>query len=205
MAAVGRPGRLGVLGGTFDPVHHGHLVAAQEAWWQLGLEKVLFVPAGAPPHKRGRHISQAEHRLRMVELAIAGKPHFGTSRIDLDPHGLSYTLDMLRLLRAELGPEPTIFFIEGADSLAEILTWHEPQGILELCELAVVRRPGVTIDLARLEAKLPGLTAKVHWFEMPWLDISSSDVRARVRQGRPVSYLVPDLVEAYFSEQGLYR
>jgi len=198
-------GGLGVLGGTFDPIHHGHLVAAQEAWWQLGLEKVLFLPAGLPPHKRGRRISAAAHRLRMAELAIAGKPHFAVSRVDLERQGPSFTLDTLLLLRKEVGPEEALFFIEGADSLADILKWHEPQGILELCELAVVRRPGVTIDLAKLEVRLPGLTSKVHWIEMPWLDISSSDVRARVKQGKPISYLVPDRVEEYVSAQSLYR
>lgn len=199
------PGGLGVLGGTFDPIHHGHLVAAQEAWWQLKLDRVLFAPAGVPPHKRGRHITAAAHRLRMVEMAVAGKPHFAVSRVDLDRHGPSFTLDMLLLLRREVGPEKRLYFIEGADSLAEILLWHEPQAILGLCELAVVRRPGVTIDLASLDARLPGLAAKVHWVEMPWLDISSSDVRARVRQGRPISYLVPECVEAYLREQALYR
>jgi nicotinate-nucleotide adenylyltransferase len=109
------------------------------------------------------------------------------------------------LLRKEVGPEETLYFIEGADSLADILQWHRPQGILELCELAVVRRPGVTIDLANLEARLPGLASKVHWVEMPWLDISSSDIRSRVKQGRPITYLVPDSVEAYVSELALYR
>jgi len=205
MAALTKGCRLGILGGTFDPIHHGHLVAAQEAWWQLGLEQVLFVPAGAPPHKRGRPISPARHRLRMVELAIADKPQFTVSQIDLNRDGPSYTLDTLRLLRAELGPEPVLYFIEGADSLAEILAWHEPLRILELCELAVVRRPGVEIDLGMLERELPGLTAKVHWVDMPWLEISSSDVRARVRQGRPISYLVPASVEAYVRQEGLYR
>ena len=205
MAALRQPGGLGVLGGTFDPIHHGHLVAAQEAWWQLSLEKVLFVPAGLPPHKRGRRVSDAAHRLRMVELAIAGKPHFAVSRVDLERHGPSFTLDTLLLLRKEVGPEETLYFIEGADSLADILQWHRPQGILELCELAVVRRPGVTIDLAKLEARLPGLASKVHWVEMPWLDISSSDIRSRVKQGRPITYLVPDSVEAYVSELALYR
>ncbi|HNS50443.1 MAG TPA: nicotinate-nucleotide adenylyltransferase [Anaerolineae bacterium] len=200
-----RPGELGVLGGTFDPIHHGHLVAAQEAWWQLKLDRVLFVPAGIPPHKRGRRITSAVHRLRMVEMAIAGKPHFAVSRVDLDRGGPSFTLDTLQLLREEVGPDERLYFIEGADSLAEILLWHKPQAILELCDLAVVRRPGVTIDLAGLDAKLPGLAARVHWVEMPWLDISSSNVRARVEQGRPISYLVPECVEAYVLEHALYR
>jgi nicotinate-nucleotide adenylyltransferase len=205
MATLTEGRRLGILGGTFDPIHDGHLVAAQEACWQLHLEQVLFVPAGAPPHKQGRVISPAAHRLRMVELAIADTPQFRVSQIDLNRGGPSYTLETLRLLRTELGPEPALYFIEGADSLAEILTWHQPQGILELCELAVVRRPGVDVNLAQLETELPGLTAKVHWVAMPWLDISSSDIRARVRLGRPISYLVPPGVEAYIRQAALYR
>jgi len=196
--------RLGILGGTFDPIHHGHLVAAQEAWHQLGLDRVLFVPAGAPPHKPRRPISAAEQRLRMVELAIAGHPAFAASRVDLDRPGPCYTADMLRLLRTEWGPEPAFYFIEGTDSLADILTWYRPQQVLELADLAVVGRPGASVDLARLEVVLPGLAARIHWVQMPWLDISSSDLRARVREGRPISYLVPPAVEGYIREQRLY-
>lgn len=196
--------RLGILGGTFDPIHHGHLVAAEEAHHQLGLDQVLFVPAGSPHHKPGRPISAAHHRLRMIEMAIAGKPRFSTSRVDLDRPGPCYTLDTLRLLRAKWGPEPTFYFIEGADSLADILTWHEPERIIEMCELAVVRRPGVKIDLPRLEQHLPGLTDRIHWVMMPWLEISSSDLRLRVQEGRSISYLLPAGVEDYVREQGLY-
>jgi nicotinate-nucleotide adenylyltransferase len=197
--------RLGILGGTFDPIHHGHLVAAEEAHHQLQLDQVLFVPAGAPPHKPSRPISPAHHRLRMVELAIAGKPYLAISRIDVDRPGPCYTVDTLELLRAEWGPEPTFFFIEGADSLADILTWYQPQRLIERCELAVVERPGVELDLPRLENHLPGLTARIHWVQMPRLEISSSDLRARVRAGRPIAYLVPAAVEAYIREQGLYE
>jgi nicotinate-nucleotide adenylyltransferase len=197
--------RLGILGGTFDPIHHGHLVAAEEAHHQLQLDQVLFVPAGMPPHKPSRPISPAHHRLRMVELAIAGKPYLAISRIDVDRAGPCYTVDTLDLLRAEWGPEPTFFFIEGADSLADILTWYQPQRLIERCELAVVERPGVELDLPRLENHLPGLTARIHWVQMPRLEISSSDLRARVRAGRPIAYLVPAAVEAYIREQGLYE
>jgi len=197
--------RLGILGGTFDPVHHGHLVAAEEARYQLGLDRVLFVPAGTPPHKEGRPISAAHHRWRMLELAIAGRPHFGISRVDMERSGPCYTVDTLRLLRAELGPESTFFFIEGADSLADIPTWHQPQRLLELAELAVVGRLGVEIDLEELERWLPGLRAHIHWVQMPYLEISSSDLRARVKEGRPISYLLPAPVESYIVKQQLYR
>ena len=197
--------RLGVLGGTFDPIHHGHLVAAQEAQYQLGLDLVLFVPAGNPPHKPARPISAAAHRLRMVELAIAGRSDFALSRVDLDRPGPCYTVDTLALLREEWGSGPTFFFIEGADSLAEITTWYRPQRLIQLSELAVVRRPGVELDLDRLETELPGLGQRVHWVRMPQLEISSSELRVRVRDGRPISYLLPESVEAYVREQGLYQ
>ena len=196
--------RLGILGGTFDPIHHGHLVAAVEAWYQLRLDKVLFVPAGIPPHKPNRPISPTCHRLRMLEMAIAGRPHLEISRVDLDRPGPCYTVDTLERLRAEWGPKPAFFFIEGADSLAEMVTWYRPQRLIELCELAVVARPGIEVDLPRLEAQLPGLSSRVHWVQMPLLQISSSDLRARVREGQPISYLVPGGVEAYIYEQNLY-
>jgi nicotinate-nucleotide adenylyltransferase len=197
--------RLGILGGTFDPIHHGHLVAAEEARYQLDLDQVLFVPAGSPPHKPWRPISPAADRLRMIELAIAARPHLALSRVDVDRAGPCYTLDTLRLLRAEWGPGPTFYFIEGADSLAEIATWYRPQRLIELTELAVVERPGVEIDLPRLESRLPGLTARVHWVQMPQLEISASDLRARVQEGRPIAFLVPPAIEVYISEHGLYR
>jgi nicotinate-nucleotide adenylyltransferase len=204
-AATGGVRRLGILGGTFDPIHHGHLVAAEEASYQLALDRVLFVPAGAPPHKPARPISPASHRLRIVELAIAGKPHFAVSRVDIDRPAPSYTVDTLKLLRAEWGPEPRFFFIEGNDSLSDMVNWYQPQRLIELCELAVVRRPGSEIDLPALEKRLPGLTERVHWVQIPLLEISSTDLRARIRAGRSISYLVPREVEAYIQEHGLYR
>ncbi len=197
--------RLGILGGTFDPVHHGHLVAAQEAYHQLGLDRVLFLPAGRPPHKPHRPIAPVDHRLRMLELAIAGKPHFSISRVDVDRPGPHYTVDALGVLRAEWGPQPTFYFIEGSDSLADIPAWYQPERLIELCELAIVERPGIRTHLPQLEERLPGLTARIHWVQMPFLEISSSDLRARVRAGQPISYLLPPTVEAYILEQGLYR
>lgn len=197
--------RLGILGGTFDPIHHAHLVAAEEACYQLELDQVLFVPAGDPPHKLRRSISTAAHRLRMLELAIAGRPHLGLSRVDVDRSGPSYTVEALRLLRAEWGPGPTFYFVEGSDSLADLPTWYQPERLLELTELAVVRRPDAPVDVAALEERLPGLEARLHWVDMPLLDISATDLRARVRAGRPISFLVPAAVEAYIYEHGLYR
>jgi len=196
---------VGILGGTFDPIHHGHLVAAEEAHHQLGLDRVLLLPAGRPPHKPMRPISPVLHRLRMLELAIADKPYFSISRVDVERPGPHYTVDALGLLRAEWGSEVTFFFIEGSDSLADIPTWYQPQRLIELCELAVVERPGSRTRLPQLEEQLPGLTARIHWVQMPYLDISSSDLRARVQAGRPISYLLPPAVEAYILELGLYR
>jgi nicotinate-nucleotide adenylyltransferase len=204
-AAVAKVQRLGILGGTFDPIHHGHLVAAEEARFQLALDKVLFVPAGAPPHKPARPISPASHRLHMVELAIAGKPYFAVSRVDVDRPAPSYTVDTLRLLRAEWGAGPSFFFIVGDDSLSDMVNWYQPQQLIELCQLAVARRPGSEIDLPALEKQLPGLTSRVHWIKMPLLEISSSDLRSRVQAGRSISYLVPREVEAYIEQHRLYR
>jgi len=197
--------RLGVLGGTFDPVHHAHLFLAEEAYHQLGLDLVLFMPAGDPPHKPDRTISAAHHRQRMLELAIAGKSYFAISGVDLNRPGPSYTVEALYLLRREWGPAPIFFFIEGADSLVEIVKWYRPERLIDLTEIAVVDRPGAQVDLAGLEARLPGLSARLHWVRMPLLQISASDIRARVRDGRPISYLVPAAVEAYILEHGLYK
>jgi nicotinate-nucleotide adenylyltransferase len=197
--------RLGILGGTFDPIHHGHLLAAEEAYHQLALDQVLLVPTGNPPHKPDRPISPAHHRVAMVELAIAARPHFALSRVDVDRAEPCYTVETLELLRAELGPRPTFFFILGSDSLADFMTWYQPGRLLELCDLAVVRRPGAGIVLSEIERQLPVIADRVHWIQMPLLQISSSDLRARVRAGRPISYLVPPSVEAYIREEELYR
>jgi nicotinate-nucleotide adenylyltransferase len=197
--------RLGILGGTFDPIHHGHLLAAEEACHQLALDRVLFVPAGLPPHKPARPISSADHRVHMVELAITGKPHFALSRVDVDRPGPSYTVDTLELLRAGWGPDPRFFFIEGNDSLSDVASWYQPRRLIELCDLAVVARPGAQIDLPELERRLPGITGRIHWVQIPLLQISSSDLRARVRSGRSISYLVPREVEDYIRRHGLYR
>ncbi|MFN2225298.1 MAG: nicotinate-nucleotide adenylyltransferase [Anaerolineae bacterium] len=197
--------RLGVLGGTFDPIHYGHLVAAQETHYQLELERVLLVPVGQPPHKLNEPLSPAEHRVRMIELAIEGRPQFALSRVDVDRPGPQYTADTLALLREEWGPDTRLFFIAGSDSLADILHWRAPRQIVREAELAVVRRPGGKVDVDRLARELPGLRDRLHWVQMPLLDISSTGLQARVRQGRPISFFLPPAVEAYILEQGLYR
>ena len=198
--------KLGILGGTFDPIHYGHLIAAQEVLWALGLEQVLFVPAGVPPHKPGAIVSPAHHRVAMVELAVRGNPSFVVSRVDVDRPGPAYSVDMVRLLREERGPEAEFYFIVGLDSLNDILTWHDPQRLISLAMLAVVMRPGYPMpDLARLERSVPGISQRVCFVPMPEIGISSSDLRHRVAIDQPIRYQLPEAVEAYIYRQGLYR
>jgi nicotinate-nucleotide adenylyltransferase len=196
--------RIGLLGGTFDPPHIGHLVLAQEACVQLELDRVLFVPAGQPPHKRGRQISPADQRLAMVELAVAGNPLFGVSRVDIDRPGPHFTVGMLELMLHQQ-PDTLLYFIMGADSLADLLTWHQPRRIAELAKLVVMRRPGREPDIAALAAEVPGITGRVYYIDAPLLEISSTDVQSRVRQSLPVRYLVPDPVVGYIREHDLYK
>ena len=161
--------RVGVLGGTFDPIHFGHLVAAEEVRAQLDLDRVVFVPAGLPPHKLTEDVSQVEHRLAMVKLAIASNPYFTVSRVDIDRFGPCYTVDTIELLRDEFGPGAELYFIMGSDSLADILTWHKPERLIRLCRLAAVERPGYQIDMEVFERMLPGITSRVHFINSPLL------------------------------------
>jgi len=197
--------RIGVLGGTFDPIHIAHLAVAEEARTQLGLDKVIFVPAGLPPHKMDVHVSPAEHRLAMVELAIAGNPHFEVSRVDIDRFGPCYTVDTIALLREEWGPDVEIDFIMGSDSLADLLTWHQPDRLIRLCRIVAVGRPGYRVDMDELERWLPGVSQRVLFINSPQLDVSSSDIQRRARAGESIKYQVPEAVERYIYEHGLYR
>jgi nicotinate-nucleotide adenylyltransferase len=196
--------RLGVIGGTFDPPHYGHLVLAETTRVQLGLDRVLFVVAGQPPHKPGCPITPSHHRAAMVEAAIADNPACVLSRVDLDRPGPHYTVEMLALLRGEYS-EAELFFLVGGDSLAQFLTWRDPAGIVRLARLAVMPRPGHEPDLASLEQVLPGLRERLVWLDAPALDIAASDLRRRVREGLPIRYLVPPVVEAYICEHRLYE
>ncbi len=197
--------KLGIMGGTFDPIHYGHLAAAEEARVQLKLGRVLFAPVKIPPHKPDEKISALEHRLAMVELAIASNPHFTLSRVDIDRSAPYYTIDTIAMLREEwkLGSDE-IYFIMGLDSLTEILTWHRPERLLKLCLLAVMGRPGYEINLRSLEASLPGVSSRILLLDMPHLDISSSDLRLRVRRGLSIRYLLPEAVEDYIYAHHLY-
>jgi nicotinate-nucleotide adenylyltransferase len=196
-------GSVGILGGTFDPIHHGHLVIAEEAREALGLERVLLVPAATPPHKPGRPVTPAAHRLAMVELAIAGNPAFEASRLELDRGGTSYTVDTLLAL-SELGASD-LWFILSAEALAEFPDWRQPARILELCRLAVVPRAGhERLDAAWLAASFPGREDRVAFLSGPLLPISGSVVRRRAAAGRSVRYLVPDAVASYIADHALY-
>jgi nicotinate-nucleotide adenylyltransferase len=201
--------RVGVFGGTFDPVHYGHLVVAEEVYATLQLAEMVFVPAGQPPHKTHEVISAAEHRLAMLELAIASNPHFTISRVDMDRPGPSYTVDTLRLLRKQWREETAIYFVIGGDSLEDLLSWHDPPGILEqLTHLVAIRRPGYNESEEYydwLEARLPGIKQRLLVVEAPQFEISATDLRLRVAEGRPIKYQTPDSVESYIIQYGLYR
>ncbi|MFH0914167.1 MAG: nicotinate-nucleotide adenylyltransferase [Chloroflexota bacterium] len=198
--------KLGVLGGTFDPVHRGHLMVAEEARAELGLDEVLFVPAGDPWLKSDRTISPAGHRVAMLRLAIAGKLYFKLSLLEIERPGPSYTVDTLAELRRGLKAGDEIYLIMGWGSLAELPRWHQPSRVIPLCRLAVAPRPGVLRpDLATLEKSIPGISEKVVFLRAPEMDISATDIRERVRKGLPIGHLVPEAVAKYIEEHGLYR
>jgi len=196
---------IGVLGGTFDPPHNGHLVIAHAALTQLALDRVLFAPTSQPPHKLGNHITAIEHRLEMLRLAIASHPQFTLSRIDIDRAGPTYTVDTMRLLREQFGNAVELYFIMGMDSLASLLTWRAPEKLIQLCRLAVFNRPGFSVNLDELEMKLPGLRERVVILTAPTLDIAASELQRRVRAGISIADWVPVPVVDYIEKQGLYR
>lgn len=196
-------GSVGILGGTFDPIHHGHLVIAEEAREALGLERVLLVPAATPPHKPDHPVTSPAHRLAMVELAIAGNPAFSVSAIEVERGGTSYTVDTLETLAGEGITAP--WFILSAEALAEFPSWRRPDRILELCRLAVVPRSGhEMLDSAWVREHFPGREARLRFLPGPLLPISGSVVRRRAAAGRSVRYLVPDAVASYITDHALY-
>jgi nicotinate-nucleotide adenylyltransferase len=197
--------RIGAIGGTFDPIHIGHLILAEEARTRLRLTRMVFIPAGSPPHKLGQQITDSERRLEMVQLATADNERMAVSRIDIDRTGPCYTVDTIRLLREAWGAETEVYFLIGGDSLAELPTWHQPERLLRICQVVAVARPGYPADLDAVERLLPGAASLIHVLDTPVLDISSTDIRKRVRTGRSIRYLVPRAVERYVYEHGLYR
>lgn len=200
--------RLGLMGGTFDPVHHGHLVTAEEARVQFNLERVLFVPNRFPPHKALNDVTDPEHRHRMTALAVAGNPRFAVSRIEIDRPGPSYTIDTISELRRDHGPRD-LCYITGADAILQIVRgeWERSAELLTLCQFIAASRPGFPIDVHDLRRyNVTGrLLDNLHVIEIPALAISSTDIRARVSTGRPIRYLLPDAVADYIAAHGLYR
>ncbi len=187
------------MGGTFDPIHHGHLVAASEVAHLFNLDEVVFVPTGQPWQKDGTYVSSAEDRYLMTVVATASNPRFHVSRVDIDRGGPTYTVDTLRDLRAIYGPDVELYFITGADALEAILSWKDPETMFGLAHFVGVTRPGYKLSAAHLPQDAVSLV------EVPAMAISSSDCRRRVSEGKPVWYLVPDGVVQYIAKRKLYR
>ena len=199
--------RIGIMGGTFDPVHYGHLVTAEGARCEFGLEQVLFLPSGIPPHKTKKRVSLAEHRYMMTVLATLTNPHFEVSRIDIDREGVSYTIDTLQILREQYGPGAELFFITGADAIFEIMSWKDSDQLLKIAHFIAATRPGFSLE------ELPVATQqwvdehqdRFHVLKVPAMAISSTDIRERVRLGHSSRYLVPEQVDHYILRHDLYR
>ena len=190
------------MGGTFDPVHHGHLVAASEVASRFALDEVVFVPTGQPWMKADRDVTPTEHRYLMTVLATASNPRFTVSRLEIDRGGPTYTVETLQELRRKADGEVDLFFITGADAMLEILQWKDPQEVLELAHVIAATRPGY--DLARFEREAPTSHPNVSVMQIPALAISSTDIRQRVSTGLPIRYLLPDSVVTYIGKAGLY-
>jgi len=198
---------IGVLGGTFDPIHMGHLIIAEEVRARLDLTEILLVPAGQPWLKlnNANAISPAEHRLEMVRLAIADEPAFKLSTTEIERPGPSYTVDTMAELRNQIGAEGKLYFVLGWDNLNQLPRWHQPQRLVELCRLVPVRRVGfASPDLDSLEAAVPGLSKSLVMLDTPQIEISASEIRQRVARGLSIHQLVPEPVEQYIIEHGLY-
>ncbi|AFQ45868.1 nicotinate-nucleotide adenylyltransferase [Desulfosporosinus meridiei] len=197
--------RLGIMGGTFDPIHYGHLVAAEMARAEFKLDEVLFIPTGKPPHKDRRDISDAKLRYEMVKLAIEDNLAFAVSSLEIEREGPSYTVETLRVLRRTY-PEHELYFITGSDALLEIFSWRESEEILSMIEFIGAARPGFDAKdfLLKVQHEHPESQGKIHYLEVPALAISSTDIRARVRRGEPIRYLLPEPVRLYLEKEGLY-
>jgi nicotinate-nucleotide adenylyltransferase len=199
----GQTRRIGVLGGTFDPVHNGHLSIANALRAALDLERVVWVPAGRPPHKTGQIVSSDRDRLAMLELALAGSAVDQIDTIDIERSGPSYTADTLEILTQRFAPA-RLFFLMGEDSLRDLPTWHDPERLLRAAELAVAARPGVDADLESVARQVPTVRGRVHLVPTEEIAISSSGIRRRVRENQSIHGLTPAAVEAYIQDHGLY-
>jgi nicotinate-nucleotide adenylyltransferase len=196
---------IGIFGGTFDPPHLGHLILSAEAYYQFGLDRLLWVLTPDPPHKQGHSITLLKHRLAMVKLALAGAPQFELSTVELTRSGPQYALDTVNIL-ARQNPGSNLIYLMGGDSLRDLPGWHRPAEFVSACYLiGVMHRPGAVFDLPELEKILPGLTSKVRFEEAPLIDISAHDIRQRVAEGRPFRYFLTPEVYTYISDHALYR
>ncbi|MEZ4666670.1 MAG: nicotinate-nucleotide adenylyltransferase [Anaerolineae bacterium] len=195
--------RIGILGGTFDPPHLGHLILAECAVEALDLSRILFVPAGIPPHKLDKTKASIVNRLEMLLLALEGNRHFELSRVDVDRPGPHYSVDMVQLIQAQY-PNAELFFVVGADSLRDLPNWHKPQALIELCRLAVVPRPDMQISPDLHDKLIPGLMNRVVIIDAPLIDISSSSIVERSTKHQSIRYFVPDAVRTYIETHQLY-
>ena len=197
--------KVGVLGGTFDPIHLGHLIIAEEVRQRVGLAEGLFVPAGQPWLKGEDNISAAQHRLEMAILATASDPHFNVSTIELERPGSTYSIDTIVELKAGLGARAKLYLIVGFDALAELPSWKDPKRLVEMCQVVGVARPGYAeFDLRSLESSIPGASERIMIVDVTQIDISATEIRRRVAQGLSIRYLVPEAVERYIAEHNLY-
>jgi nicotinate-nucleotide adenylyltransferase len=198
--------KTGILGGTFDPVHNAHLMIAGEALRRIELDEILFIPTSRTPLKEDAVITPVEHRLKMLELAVAGNPAFRLSGIEIDRAGISYTVDTIAALKQSLGNGSELYFITGLDSLVTLPQWKEPGRIIRMCRLVTVRRPGYEVpDIDKLEKDIPGISESLIILDDPAPDVSATDIRKRVAAGLSISHLVPIPVEQYIREKGLYK
>jgi nicotinate-nucleotide adenylyltransferase len=197
--------RLGIMGGTFDPIHFGHLVTAQEALVQFNLDRVFFMPTGHPAFKPDASVSSTEDRYLMTVLATAANPDFDVSRLEVDRPGLTYTVDTLLALRAEHGPSAELFFITGADAVWDIVGWKDAEEVAALATFIAATRPGYDLEAARASHQSESSAFRIEYIEVPALAISSTDLRTRVRQRRAIRYLTPESVVSYVEKRGLYR
>lgn len=196
--------RIGIMGGTFDPIHYGHLVTAEQARFTFSLDKVVFVPTGHPPHKQESEVSEAGHRLAMTKLATQSNAHFGVSSIEVDRPGPTYAVDTVSEFRRMYPPGAELLFITGADAVLQMTGWRDYDTLMQLCEFVAATRPGYVLENEKIAQMFGTNASKINFFEVPALAISSTDIRARVRAGRPVRYLLPDAVIDYISSSKLY-
>lgn len=199
----------GIMGGAFDPIHYGHLVTAEEALSQFNLDRMIFMPTGQPPHKEARTMVVAEERYLMTVMATASHPQFTVSRYEIDKPAPSYTIDTVKELKRSMAPSSTLYFITGADAVLEILTWKDPDKLAEYCSFIAATRPGY--DLSKLKITIKEFKEKgvvfpeVHFMEVPALAISSTDIRKRVQEERPITFLLPHPVANYINKESFYK